>query len=170
MGATHLAAERRYDQLRQLAIELAQENAKPGVRFETISPQALAIADTWDSAPDRRVLWYWEGGYEVFKFRYPKRFEVALWEKGELTGLSLGRPTYASGSLRLDFIEARPGSRGEKTPVFPEIEAAYMIYAKLLNAKQIRIMKPINEAVRSYYARFGYEYLRQGNYLFREVV
>jgi hypothetical protein len=82
----------------------------------------------------------------------------------------LGRPTYAAGSLRLDFIEARPESRGDKTPIFPEIEAAYMIYAKLLNAKQIRIMKPINEAVRSYYERFGYQYLRQGNYLFREVV
>jgi hypothetical protein len=167
---THLSAERRYDGLRRLALELAQEQAPPGIRFDTITPQARAIAESWFSAADRRVDWRWAATYEIFRFRHPKRFEVSVWEKGDLTGLSMGRPTYAGGHLRLDFIEARPVSLGLKTPVFPEVELAYTVYAKLLNAKQIRITSPINDTVRSYYERFGYRYVSRGDYLFKEVV
>lgn len=170
MLATHLDAERRYDELRRLAIGIAQEQASPGIRFDTITAQALESAEDWFSAPDRLVGWHWKGGYEQFRFRHPKRFEITAWERGSLIGLSMGRPTYAGGNLRLDFIEARPASLGFRSPVFSEVELAYMVYAQILNAKQVRITNPINESVLSYYEGFGYRYESRGNYLFKEVL
>jgi len=46
----------------------------------------------------------------------------------------------------------------------------YGIYARLINAKQIRIMHPVNERVRTYYEKFSYRYVASGDYLFREVL
>ncbi|HKT27971.1 hypothetical protein [Dyella sp.] len=45
----------------------------------------------------------------------------------------------------------------------------YAIYAKLINAKSIRIMHPVNERVRSYYEKQKYEYVAKGDYLFKEI-
>jgi len=122
-----------------------------------------------ESAEGREVDWQWFAGYAAFKHRYPKRFEVALWERGNLIGLSLGRPTYHGGNLRLDFVEARPKALGPRGPVFGSIDAAYEIYASLLNVRQIRIMNPINTIVRDFYQSFGYQYVARKNYLYREL-
>lgn len=86
-----------------------------------------------------------------------------------MIGLSLGRPTYHGNHLRLDFVEARPAALGPRSPVFGSIDVAYEVYAGLLNARQIRIMNPINTIVRNYYRTFGYEYVAKKNYLFREL-
>lgn len=166
---THADAETRYDALRRVALDVAQENAGPGVRFSLIDARALSIARIWEGSEGRQVLWEWFEGYAAFRFRYPKRFEVALWKDGTLVGLSLGRPTYNGEKLRLDFVEAMPAALGPRTPIFGSIDAAYEIYAQLLNARQIRIMKPINPIVRDYYRKFGYEYLPSKNYLYRDL-
>ena len=169
MLATHQDAERRYEALRKVALEVAQENSRPGIRFSLIDGNALTAARTWEGVAGRSVDWEWFEGYAAFKFRYPKRFEVALWENGVLAGLSLGRPTYRGENLRLDFVDARPSALGLRTPVFGSIDAAYEIYAQLLNAHQIRIMNPINTIVRDYYQRFGYQYVARKNYLYRDL-
>ena len=75
-------------------------------------------------------------GYTAFKFRYPKRFEIAIWQANQLIPLSMGRPTYRGGSLRLDFVEASPRDLGERPSVFDEVLIAYGIYARMLNAKK----------------------------------
>lgn len=82
----------------------------------------------------------------------------------------MGRPTYSGRSLRLDFVEARPRELGARPAVFDEVLVAYGIYARLINAKQIRIMNPLNEEVKSYYSSFGYTYVPTKNYLYREVL
>lgn len=134
-----------------------------------IDGNALTAARAWEVAASRAVDWEWFEGYAAFKFRYPKRFEVALWEDGALVGLSMGRPTYRGENLRLDFVEARPNALGPRTPVFGSIDAAYEIYAHLLNVSQIRIMNPINVIVREYYQTFGYHYLERKKYLYRNL-
>ena len=125
---------------------------------------------SWGAAGTRDVDWNWTQGYSAFRFRYPKRFELAVWAASGLVALSMGRPTYEGHHLRLDFVEARPRELGTRPQVFQEILLAYQVYARLLGANQIRIMHPINETVRDYYRRFGYTYIAKKDYLFKEVV
>ena len=171
MLASHMDAEQRYTELRKLALEYAQsDKGKDSLKFSLITTQALKIARSWDKSPSRRVDWNWLEGYASFKFRYPKRFEVALWQSADLITLSMGRPTYNGTALRLDFIEARPKDLGPRPSVFGEVLVAYGIYARLLNAKQIRIMHPIDDGVKSYYSSFGYTYVPKKDYLYRDVL
>jgi hypothetical protein len=50
-----------------------------------------------------------------------------------------------------------------------DVLVAYVIYARLLNAEQIRIMHPVNDDVTRYYEGYGYRYVASGDYLFWEV-
>ena len=54
--------------------------------------------------------------------------------------------------------------------MFDEVLVAYGIYARMINAKQIRIMHPIGDDVKAYYETFGYRYVAKQDYLFREVL
>lgn len=170
MLATHQEAERRYDAFRRAALSAAQRAAPTGLRFDVLTPAAFAAAAGWASAGDRLVAWDWLAGYSAFKFRYPKRFELALWDQAGLTALSLGRPTYQGSCLRLDFVEARPKGLGDRGPVMAHVLVAYGIYARLLDAKEVRIMNPINDQVRAYYEGFGYVYVAGKDYLFKQVL
>lgn len=170
MLASHMDAEQRYTELRRLALEYAQTSkSKDNLKFSLITPQALKAAKSWATSTTRKVDWDWLEGYSSFKFRYPKRFEIALWQSSDLITLSMGRPTYNGTALRLDFIEARPKVLGPRQAVFGEVLVAYGIYARLLNAKQIRIMHPIDSDVRTYYSSFGYTYVPEKDYLYRDV-
>ncbi len=173
MLATHVDAEKRYEVLRKTALEIAYSGLSPQeksiFKLETITQAALAETVNWAKSATRRVDWDWLGGYSAFKFRYPKRFETAIWYKESLISLSMGRPTFNGNSLRLDFVEASPKDLGERPSVFNEVLIAYGIYARMINAKQIRIMNPINSEVKKYYESFGYTYIAKNDYLFREV-
>lgn len=72
MLATHLDAERRYEALRNIALDAAQRGAAEGIRFGAISSDALGAAKAWMSVPSRQVDWDWVSGYSAYKFRYPK--------------------------------------------------------------------------------------------------
>ncbi len=82
----------------------------------------------------------------------------------------MGRPTYNGSALRLDFVEARPRDLGDRPSVFDEVLIAYGIYARMLNAKQMRIMHPVSDDVKTYYETFGYKYVAKQDYLYREVL
>lgn len=168
--ATHMDAEHRYEQIRKETLKAAESLINrdyPQLRLTTIDSPTLKAAESWSTHPKRRVNWDWMGSYSTLKYRYPKRFEVAVWYKGKLNGLSLGRPTYNGGSLRLDFIEASPVDR--EIAVFDIIVVAMRIYADMLGARELRIMHPINEQVKTYYASHGFSYVKNGDYLFRRV-
>ncbi len=92
-----------------------------------------------------------------------------LWEGNNLFALSMGRPTYNGSNLRLDVVEARPQSLGERPSIFGIVLLAYGIYARLINANEIRIMNPINNDIKNYYEAFGYQYVSKGDYLYRKV-
>lgn len=175
MLATHKDAEQRYHELRTIALESAERNflalGKENIKATIITRKALDASKLWSKSTARRVDWDWIDGYSVFKFRYPKRFEIALWQNSQLIGLSMGRPTYSAGTaLRLDVVEAPALDLGERPAVLPFVLAAYTIYARLINASQVRIMHPINDAVKSYYTSLGYTYVGKGDYLYKEVI
>ncbi len=137
------------------------------LRLTTLDHATLKAAESWSGHPKRRVDWDWIGSYSSLKYRYPKRFEAAVWYRGKLNGLSIGRPTYNGGSLRLDFIEASPVDR--EIAVFDIIVVAMRTYADMLGARELRIMHPINERVKAYYASRGFRYVGNGDYLFMRI-
>lgn len=172
MLKTHLDAESRYCQLRREALEITSETLRDdhsNVRATEIGSDALSASRAWGASTTRIKNWDWVEGYSIFRFRYPKRFEMALWESSRLIGLSMGRPTYQGSALRLDYVEASPIDLGERPAIMEAVLLGYAIYARLINAKSIRIMHPVNERVRSYYEKQKYEYVAKGDYLFKEI-
>lgn len=168
MLATHRDAEERYTVIRQAVIyELNREFRSgwpPGLRATLIDSPALSESELWKDLPRRKVDWDWKRGYQSFKFRYPKRFELALWENHQLASLSLGRPTYNGSSLRLDFLEASPEKRSG-LKVFEPTFLAMVSYATALGANELRVMNPINAEVKAYYEKFGFTYVAESDYL-----
>jgi hypothetical protein len=174
MLPSYVNAEQRYDELRKSALKSFEnsfsESEKGILKARTITTEALHASTAWDTVNTRRVGWDWVNEYSAFKFRHPKRFEMALWQNDKLISLSLGRPTYAGTALRLDLVEASPKELGDRVNVITFVLASLEIYARVLEARQIRIMHPINETVRDYYASFGYTYTPKGDYLYQELL
>jgi hypothetical protein len=171
MFATHVDAELRYEQLRKQALDATNDiihaQGVTTVRASTITGRALIASKRWERSMLRQVDWDWFDGYDAFKFRYPKRVEMALWDTNQLIGLSLGRPTYNGTALRLDFVEASPLDLGQRPSIVEFVLLGYEVYARLMNAQEVRIMSPVNNKVRSYYQRFGY--MSHGDYLVRSI-
>ncbi len=169
MQATHKDAEDRYTAIRKAVIDqVNMDFANRGERnnkAKLIDSNALSQSKQWESSPKRRVDWDWVDGYNSFRFRYPKRFEMALWHNNKLASLTLGRPTYMGQRMRLDFIEACPNKPSD-LKAFEISLFAIGIYAEALGAHELRIMNPINTQVRDYYTRFGLTYVSSGNYLY----
>lgn len=172
MLATHRDAEDRYTQIRKAVIEQVNNDfanrGEKNNKARLFDEAALSQTKNWSSSPKRRVDWDWIEGYGAFKFRYPKRFEMALWHGGKLASLTLGRPTYTGARMRLDFIEACP-TKPTDLKVFEISLFAIGTYAQALGAHELRVMNPINEYVRDYYAKYGLIYVPSGDYLYANL-
>lgn len=173
MLATHINAERRYDKIRKITLHAAQQKLKlradyTHIRLKSLDYKALVASKAWRQSSNRLVDWDWIDGYSAFKFRYPKRFELAIWHKHALVSLALGRPTYNGSALRLDFIEVNPDNF-EELKVFPIALFAMMTYAEALGAIELRVMKPINDTVKKYYESSGLTYVSKGDYLYMRL-
>jgi hypothetical protein len=167
---SRIEAEQRYEKLRALALEVTQNSLTGNLKLTQITPQALEATQIWESSRLRQYNWDWPQNYSYYKKSYPKRFEIALWENSILIAISIGRPTYHATGMRLDVVEAMPRDLGERSNVFDTIILAYEIYARMINANHIRIMNPVNETVRAFYERYGYQYIAKGNYLTRDIL
>lgn len=169
MRATHLDAEERYTIIRKAVLDELNKEFHTGnqasLKAKLIDYPALAQSERWQLSSRRKVDWEWVQGYNAFRFRYPKRFEMALWYNDILVSLSLGRPTYQGTKLRLDFIEGNPDKPGG-VKVFEPTFLAMVGYAQALGASELRVMNPINDDVRRYYERFGFTYIIKDDYLY----
>lgn len=169
MLATHKDAEERYTVIRKAVLdEVNREfisSDRRNLTARLIDNAALRSSEGWGQSSRRRVDWDWVAGYNAFKFRHPKRFEMALWHNSELASLTLGRPTYRGTKLRLDFIEGNPEKPGD-VQVFEPTFLAMVGYADALGADELRVMNPINADVKRYYERFGLVYVAKGDYLY----
>ena len=166
MQATHLDAERRYELLRQESRIQAQSvlpiKFKNSIKLKGIDQKALVQAKLWEISSNRQVDWEWKFGYEAYRRRFPKRFELAVWNNSILCGLSIGRPSYYGSRLRLDFAERAPDNCPIIGYVMPLILLGAEAYALSIGADEIRIMHPLNERLVNYYNRQGYKYI-EGN-------
>ena len=140
-------------------------NQSHSVQAKLIDVSALNASKKWNNSSHRKVDWDWVSGYDTFKFRYPKRFEMALWHNRQLISLSLGSPSYQGTKLRLDYIEANPDKPAD-LKVFQSTFIAMVAYAQAIGAEELRVMNPVNEQVRKYYERFGLTYISKSDYLY----
>lgn len=160
---SHQRTDLTYAQLREQS--RAQATSKmplrlqESVKLDDITGRAMAQLSRWETHPDRRVMWSWQQWASRYATIYPKRFELTIWFHSMLCSVSLGRPTWGAGKLRLDFIESSP----EKTPLTGNTAQLTVIaaeaYAINIGAQQVRIMNPINNKVRSHYESLGYLYV-----------
>ena len=167
---SRLDVEQRYKKIRMVALEVAQNSIDDHFKLTKITSEAINATKLWDKSTLRQYDWDWQKNYSHYLARYPKRFEVALWEKNNLIAISLGRPTYNATGLRLDVVEAMPRDLGERSSVFDKIILSYEIYARMLNANHIRIMNPVNNTVKALYETYGYRYVQKGDYLSKRVL
>ena len=169
MRATHRDAEERYTIIRKAVIDQVNQDFtsrnENSNHVRLIDQAALSQSKDWAFSSKRRVDWDWGHGYEAFRYRYPKRFEMALWHTGKLASMTLGRPTYTGHRMRMDFIEAAP-DKSANLKVFEISLFAIGIYAEALGAHELRVMHPINPQVRYYYAQYGLIYVPSGDYLY----
>lgn len=171
MKLSHIEAEKRYGEIRDIAIQTAQQfiEAKD-FTLSKITREALIETKKWQSSKIRKYNWDWLAEIQYYRSVYPKRFEVALWHNSNLVGISIGRPTFNATGMRLDVVEASPRDISDRPAVFDKIILAYEIYARMLGVSHIRIMHPVNSDVTRYYESFGYEYIANGDYLTKDIL
>lgn len=168
---THRDAECRYEKYRTAVLTTVNRTfGERGLAHNArlIDQDALRATIAWGQMATRRVDWDWLAGYSAFRYRYPKRFEMALWSGGRLVSLTLGRPTYTGTRMRLDFIEAAPDKPAD-VKVFDVSLFAIATYAELLGASELRVMNPINQQVREYYEKSGLVYDASNDYLYLHI-
>jgi hypothetical protein len=163
MLATHISAETRYREYRaEVFKSVKQILSYPDsnmIKLRDIDTAALVQARLWEKIPERQVDFNWEQDSAIFRKRYPKRFELAIWHQNGLESLALGRPSYNGSRVRLELIERLAANSRLKGRAFLITELCLIAYADLLGADEVRVMEPISEGVKNFYISRGYTYV-----------
>lgn len=166
MKVSHKTAEEKYRNIRSIAYEITMEELpyqdKKSILLSEITDAAIFSFNSLTRNQERKVDWDWKFGAQMYRKRYPNRFELAVWHNNTVCGLSLGRPSYHGTRVRLDFIERVSGVNALKGRVTPIAVTAYEVYARLIGASQVRIIKPA-EALITYYSSLNYVFVKGSN-------
>ena len=152
-----------YTELRKMLYKRVTQRY-PSFYATPISHSDCVLADSWAKEDPRgRNDWFWTVEYPSYQKLF-KRFDIAFKQNNKLVSLSYGIPTAHKTGLKVNLIESTPfkadklGERG-----FEQIAYAAQVYAAMLGADEIRIMKPTSERTRSYYCSYGFEYVSNKN-------
>ncbi len=157
-----------YRQLRNLCYQHTlneHKNSLSAFTLDEISFGAAQMADGWKKTTENvyrehRSKWSWVVMCNNY-CNQPKRFDIAVWQGGQLCGLSYGVPTKRKTKLRLELIEASPLTNNPlRRQITTIITSSAINYAMLLGANELRMMSPANEKVVKYYKSFGYKPVR----------
>jgi hypothetical protein len=163
MLASHISAETKYRDYRAEVFKSVKQvlNYPDSnlINLRDIDTAALVQARLWEQLPERQVDFNWEQDSKIFRKRYPKRFELAIWHQNRLESLALGRPSYNGSRLRLELIERLAVNSWLKGRAFLITELCLIAYGNLLGADEVRVMEPISEGVKNYYISRGYTYV-----------
>ena len=123
-------------------------------------------AVAWAQAqPKRRNDWFWQVEYRGYQRSF-KRFDIAFKQNSKLVSLAYGEPTKHKTGLKIDLIESTPFKEDKLgIAAFEVISYAAQVYAAMLGADEIRVMKPTSVKARSHYCSFGYEYVSNSHKL-----
>jgi hypothetical protein len=169
MQISHANAIQRYGAFRHEARTIAKKSLPPFLKrleLASIDPRAITAFRVWQEMPERRVDWDWAFAHR-YCTRYPKAFDLSVWNGNTLLSLTLGRPTYKGTSMRMDFIERRPKNCLYAGQLFAVSLLAYETYGRLIGAEYVRLVEPMNQKLISYYTSkdggFAYVSASQGN-------
>lgn len=183
MQATYKMVWNRYDELRDMALEVAHEQLpqiikghkgisihRSDIELRGLDFPTFQKLSRWEEFGRRVADWDWNEVRKKYKC-HPKRFELSIWHrKTFLCGASIGRPTWSGNKLRLDFIEASPAGSKLSGAIADIVILTGKVYAKAIGASQLRIMHPVNEKVKNYYlSKGGFSYDSKGNFCFQEI-
>lgn len=150
-----------YSELRQLLYK--RVNQKYAQFMATpINHRDCMTADSWANfEPERRGDWFWSAEYHGYQKVF-KRFDIAFKQNQKLVSLAYGIPTAHKTGLKINLIESTP-FREHKLGIkgFELVSYAAQVYAAMLGADEIRVMRPTSKKARSYYGSWGYEYVSQ---------
>jgi len=150
-----------YEEFRQIAYDMTKETLGLSVQINGIDLPTARKADEWkllqgDNLREKRSTWSWEQVYLRSK-NLPDRFEISVWSGSQLCAITYGRPSQHRTKLKLMLVEASPVKPSPlTTKAFAIISTCAMFYAKLIDADEVYIIDPINDAVASYYMKFGF--------------
>lgn len=149
-----------YNKLRQMMYN-EMNMLYGGFHSSAITLSLAQEADNWANTTHTvsRQMWQWVDAYSYYsdKKRF-KRFDLAVRNGGHLVGLAYGRPSKVKTQLKIDLIESTPiAAHKQGFRIFELISECAQIYADLLGADEIRIMKPVNADVAKFYCKYGYE-------------
>ncbi|HHG3232839.1 TPA: hypothetical protein ACPVXW_004486 [Vibrio parahaemolyticus] len=163
MNPQHANTEQEYQNIRSQVLKdansIINERGSSLVNFRNIDSLALAKAEIWEQSIERHddASWSWTKGFRSYAFRHPKRLDLAIWfAKAQLCGLSIGKPSNNGSKMTLDIIEAAPTSHPLKRQIVKLSIGVFETYADRIGAKQLRIMRPVNKDVISYYELYGF--------------
>ena len=160
MQAYHQAAEDKYSSIREQSLISAKKKLpvylQDKVNFRAIDNEALLWAAVWEAR--HRDSWYFSKKYASYARRHPKRLDLAVWHQSYLCSLATGFPVKTGKSMRLDIIESNPDSNPLQHAVFDVNIAAFNIYAGLIGANMMKIMRPLNQKLIDYYRSKGFIY------------
>lgn len=173
----------KFEKVREISREVTYEQLAPvlknrvgqailrgNIGLDGFTFEAQRKLKSWERHGLRRVAWDWEAATKSYR-THPKRFELSIWFKDlELSGASIGRPTWSGGKLRLDYIESHPLGTPLDGLVTDISVAAGVVYANAIGASQLRIMNPVNTAVRDHYlSKPGFAFNERGNFCYRDL-
>ncbi|MDV2081238.1 hypothetical protein [Marinobacter xestospongiae] len=132
----------------------------PLVKLTPINNLALAKYREWSVGTTTRKPpnggWDWATWSAVYREKYPKRIEIAIWYGGTLCGLALGKMSEKNVHVRLEVLE------GSTSPIHPlKGRVAYIaltaveMFGYALGAEESRVIDPVDGAIRSY-GKLGY--------------
>ncbi|MCS0029956.1 hypothetical protein NB572_20855 [Vibrio alginolyticus] len=163
MNLTHASTEQNYQNIRQQVLKganlIVNEQGSSLVDFRNIDSVALAQAKLWEDNYERHddASWSWNKGFRSYAYRHPKRLDLAIWyANAQLCGLSIGKPSNNGSKMTLDIIEGAPQKHPLKRQIVKLSIAVFETYAERIGATQLRIMRPVNKDVISYYKSYGF--------------
>ncbi|MCG3727562.1 hypothetical protein EXA21_15300 [Vibrio cincinnatiensis] len=163
MNALHANTEQEYQNIRHQVLRdanlIIKERGASLIDFRQIDSLALAKANLWEQSLERHddASWSWSKGFKGYAFRHPKRLDLAIWfAKSQLCGLSLGKPSNNGSKMTLDIVEGAPTNHPLKRQIVKLSIGVFENYADKIGAKQLRIMRPVNKDVISYYESYGF--------------
>lgn len=166
----------RYERRRTLARQVAQDELsirdRETIRFEGITPKDCLTAESWSDASNYKTNWDWSWAthFNGWIAKNPKYFDLAIWHRHELCGLSLGRPSYSGNILSLEFVEGAPENNPLKGRIAALVVKAAQEYADVIGATRLKFANPVNERVRSIYTEtLGFNYEANGNFCWRDL-
>ncbi len=180
---SYSAVKDKYEALRQFSRKTAHEELpavltnkksqailKSTLTFSGIDVNCINELRKWEMSGSRRVAWDWNKMLKIYRPE-PKRFEIAIWHnKHWLCSASIGKTTSQGGKLRLDLIESNPNGTILVGLVIDINIKLYKIYADNIGATELRIMHPVNDAVKDYYlSKKGFSYNKKENFCFMEI-